>query len=133
MTQDPAAAGPDAGAGEDPAVEPGEDPAAAAAGEPGAAEPAGGGAPGTDPAAEPEEPPAPAPEETREYWQNRIRPLNEQLGRMDAQLQSLRSRTGADVQAQIERVETQRARVQSQLDDIIREGRRRGVPPGWLR
>ncbi|MCH7825911.1 MAG: hypothetical protein IH849_14015 [Acidobacteria bacterium] len=93
-------------------------------------DPAGQGdpAPGADP-----EDPEPAPEETREYWQNRLAPLNKDLARMDGELQSLRSRNGADVEAQIRRLAAARARVQAQVDTIVREARRLGVPPGWLR
>ncbi len=93
-------------------------------------DPAGQGDPaaGADP-----EDPEPAPEETREYWQNRLAPLNENLARMDGELQSLRSRTGADVEAQIRRLETARGRIQAQVDTILQEARRLGVPPGWLR
>ena len=93
-------------------------------------DPAGQGDPaaGADP-----EDPEPAPEETREYWQNRLAPLNENLARMDGELQSLRSRTGADVEAQTRRLETARGRIQAQVDTILQEARRLGVPPGWLR
>ncbi len=93
-------------------------------------DPAGQGDPaaGADPGD-----PEPAPEETREYWQNRLAPLNENLARVDGELQSLRSRTGADVEAQIRRLETARGRIQAQVDTILQEARRLGVPPGWLR
>ncbi len=93
-------------------------------------DPAGQGDPaaGADPGD-----PEPAPEETREYWQNRLAPLNENLARVDGELQSLRSRTGADVEAQIRRMEAARGGVQAQVDTILQEARRLGVPPGWLR
>ena len=93
-------------------------------------DPAGQGDPaaGADPGD-----PEPAPEETREYWQNRLAPLNEDLARMDGELQSLRSRTGADVEEQIRRLEAARGGVQAQVDTILREARRLGIPPGWLR
>ncbi len=126
---EPTAGDPEAGVVDADAAA-GDDPAAAS----GTPDTAAGGAPAAgDPAADPQGPPEPAPEETRQYWQNRIIPLNQQLERMDAELASLRSRTGADVQAQVGRIEAQRERVQSQLDEIFREGRRLGVPPGWLR
>lgn len=79
------------------------------------------------------EDPEPAPEETREYWQNRLAPLNRDLARMDRELQSLRSQTSADAEEKTRRLETARGRVQAQVDTILREARRLGVPPGWLR
>ena len=88
---------------------------------------------GEPPVEEPEEEPETPPEETREYWQDRLRPLRDQLTRMDRELRSLRLRNGADVEAQIARLETRRAGVQEQVDAIVREGRRMGVPSGWLR
>jgi len=93
------------------------------------------GAEGGDPsvAAAETDPPEPAPEETREYWQNRLFPLNQQLTRMDAELANLQARTGAEAEAQMGRIETQRMRVQSQVDAIVREARLLGVPAGWLR
>ena len=52
---------------------------------------------------------------------------------MDAELANLRARTGAEAEAQTGRIETQRMRVQSQVDAIVREARLLGVPAGWLR
>lgn len=125
VSQPPPEGVPTAGATQDPIPEAGEGPAEEAGGDPPAADPT---------VADPEEePPEPAPEETREYWQNRIRPLREQLAQMDQRLQNLRSRNGADVLAQIGRIETQRAPVQSQIESITREARRLNVPSGWLR
>ncbi len=124
---------------EEPAsVVPGREPASApnspagqgapAPGDPG--DPAGQGDPAAGAApADPE----PAPEETRAYWRNRLDPLNEELAGMDGDLQRLRSRTGAEVAAQIQRLQATRDGVQAQLNAILREARSLGVPPGWLR
>ncbi len=117
----------------EPAADPNDPPGQGepAQGDPDApSDPAGQGDPaaGADP-----DDPEPAPEETREYWQNRLAPLNENLARMDGELQSLRSRNGADVEEQIRRLEATRGRVQAQVDTILQEARRLGVPPGWLR
>jgi len=77
--------------------------------------------------------PEPASEETRAYWRNRLDPLQEELAGMDGELQRLRSRTGAEVEAQIQRLQATRDGVQARLNAILREARRLGVPPGWLR
>jgi len=79
------------------------------------------------------EEPEPAPEETRAYWRNRLDPLQEELAGMDGDIQRLRSRTGAEVEAQIQRLQATRDGVQARLNAILREARRLGVPPGWLR
>lgn len=125
---DPAqATGPDAATGAD-ATDP------AAEGEPDSAADAGAtgdpGAGGEDPG---EEPPPTPPEQTREYWQDRLRPLQQEIDRIDGELDDLRSTTGAGIQARIDRLEQRRARVREQVDAIEREARQLGVPPGWLR
>ncbi len=93
-------------------------------------DPAGQGDPAAGAAPEEAEP---APEETRAYWRNRLDPLHEELAGMDGEIQRLRSRTGAEVEAQIQRLQATRDGVQAQLNAILREARRLGVPPGWLR
>lgn len=107
----------DAAAGADPAAS--GDPAAA--GDPAA---------GEDPA---EDPPPTPPEQTREYWQNRMRPLQQELDRIGNEIDDLQGATGAGIQARIDRLEQRRARVQEQVAAIEREARQLGVPAGWLR
>ncbi len=102
--------------------------------------------PSTDPAdpsqGDPEAPgqddPAdPPPEQTREYWQNRLRPLNDEMERLDGELARLRSSNAAAVQPEIDNidntVEARRSNVTRQIDAIMVEARRLGVPAGWLR
>ncbi len=81
----------------------------------------------------PEDEPEPDPRQTPAYWRERLAPLQDELARIDTRLRDLRSRNGADVQAQIGRVETRRTQVLSELDNIRREARRLRVPSGWLR
>lgn len=83
-----------------------------------------------DEVAPPAEPPA---TQTREYWQDRVAPLNDQLGRLEQELDQLRTLTGAAVQVRIDRLEATRQQLQEQLEAIGREARRLGIPAGWLR
>ncbi|MGD8815794.1 MAG: hypothetical protein PVJ51_01320 [Acidobacteriota bacterium] len=93
-----------------------------------------GGAGDQAAAAQPaDEPPPTPPEQTREYWQNRLRPLQDEIDRIDGEIDGLQGNTGADIQARIDRLGQRRARVMGQMDAIVREGRRMGVPAGWLR
>jgi len=80
-----------------------------------------------------EEPPPTPPEQTREYWQNRLRPLQDEIDRINGEIDGLQGNTGAGIQARIDRLEQRRAQVVEQMDAIAREGRRMGVPAGWLR
>jgi hypothetical protein len=98
-----------------------EEEAAAAAADP--ADPA-------DEVAPPVEPPA---TQTREYWQNQVAPLHAELGRLEQELDRLRTLTGAAVQVRIDRLEATRRQLQEQLEAIGREARRLGIPAGWLR
>jgi hypothetical protein len=97
-----------------------------------------------EPAPEPK-----APKETDpEYWQQKLKPLREQLSQIEAQLSSLRSQQGqassnalsvtgtnpgADVADTIRRLEAQRAQVQQQIEDLQAEAKRKGIPPGAVR
>ncbi len=92
-------------------------------------DPAGQG----DPAAGADPDPDPAPEQTRDYWQNRLRPLRDQLRGVDGDLARLRGSNTAAVQPEINTVEARRRRLVAQIDFILVEARRLGVPPGWLR
>ena len=87
-------------------------------------------------------------EQTPEYWQERAKPMREELAKVDQQLQQLRSgqgqaasnainvntdAPGVDVRDTIQRLEQRRAELQRQMDDLQAEARRVGVPPGWVR
>ncbi|MGH9788579.1 MAG: hypothetical protein ACRD4U_07760 [Candidatus Acidiferrales bacterium] len=97
-----------------------------------------------------EAPPAPQTpkEQTSEYWQERLKPLREEMAKVDQELQGLRSNQnraasnaisittnapGVDVRDTIARLEQRRADLQRQIEDIQSEARRMGIPPGWVR
>jgi hypothetical protein len=85
-------------------------------------------------AAEPaDEPPPTPPEQTREYWQNRLRPLQDEIDRINDEIDGLQGNTSAGIQARIDRLEQRRDQLEGQMDAIVGEGRRMGVPAGWLR
>ena len=105
----------------DPQAEEAADPEAAVAADP------------ADPDEEVAPPPEPPENQTREYWQNRVAPLNAELARLEQELDRLQTLTGAAVQVRIDRLEATRGQLQEQLDAIGREARRLGIPAGWLR
>jgi hypothetical protein len=99
-------------------------------------------------AAEAEPVPGPPKEQTREYWQERLQPLRDELNRIEQQLQRLRrgqgqaasnavdvmgSNPGVQVEDTIQQLERRRAQVQQQIAAIQAEARRAGVPPGYVR
>lgn len=82
------------------------------------------------------------PEETKEYWQERVRALHRQGELLEARLQELRRieraflfshRSTADSRRQIEDVQQSIEDNEQAKRDLQREARRKGVPPGWLR
>lgn len=98
--------------------------------------------------AESEAAPLPPKEQTPEYWQERLKPLREELAKVDQELQASRSgqnnaasnaisittdAPGVDVRDTITRLEQRRAELQQKIEDIQTEGRRLGIPPGWVR
>jgi len=87
-------------------------------------------------------------EQTPEYWQERMKPLREEMAKIEQRLQQLRSgqgqaasnainvntnAPGVDVADTIRRFEARRAELQRQIDDLQTEARRAGVPSGWVR
>lgn len=92
--------------------------------------------------------PGPPKEQTREYWQERLQPLRDELNRLEQQIQQLRrgqgqaasnainvtaSNPGVQVEDTIRQLERRRTQVQQQIADIQAEARRAGVPPGYTR
>lgn len=92
--------------------------------------------------------PLPPKEQTPEYWQERLKPLREELAKVDQELQASRSgqnraasnaidvsgnAPGVDVRDTIARLEQRRADLQRQIEDIQTEARRMGIPAGWVR
>ena len=114
----------------------GAQPAATAAGEPGEA--------AADGAAES----APNPQDTREYWQERLKPLREELAKIDQQLRQFRTgrgqaasnvidvntnAEGIGVADALQRLERRRTEIQQEITALQTEARRKGVPPGYVR
>jgi len=92
--------------------------------------------------------PLPPKEQTPEYWQERLKPLREELAKVDQELQASRSgqnraasnaisistdAPGVDVRDTIARLEQRRAELQQKIEGIQDEARRMGIPAGWVR
>lgn len=84
----------------------------------------------------------PAPEETRAYWQDRVRAILEERAELEERLQELRReeraflfshRSTAETRRQIEDVQERQRELDAEMEELRREARRQGVPPGWLR
>ncbi len=114
--------------------------APAAEGEPAAAE--------AEAVAPPAEQPQPPKEQTPEYWQERMKPLREELAKVERELQTLRSGEGRavsnaininandpgiNVDDIIRRLERRQAEIQQQIGGIQDDARRAGVPSRWVR
>jgi len=88
-------------------------------------------------------PPRPVePEQTREYWQDRVRQINAEGEFLQLELQRLRRvqraflfahMSTAESRQQIEEVQERIAANERALPELRREARRQGIPPGWLR
>lgn len=79
---------------------------------------------------------------TREYWQNRVNAAKEKIARLEQQAQSESwgdgQRFGVDPMgsnnlSQTQQNEQQLQEAKAELAAIQAEGRRAGVPPGWVR
>lgn len=82
------------------------------------------------------------PEETKEYWQNRVRTLYQQGEQLETQLKEARRveraflfarRSTADSRRRIEAIQAAIEANEQAKRDLKREARRKNVPPGWLR
>lgn len=86
------------------------------------------------------------PEQQREAWQDRLRPLREQLARVEAELARMRADTatrgltlypetssGSPTSILLRRLETRAATLRQQIEAVDEEAHRAGIPPGWLR
>lgn len=82
-----------------------------------------------------EEEDQPPPEETRAYWRELLRPLFSQMDRIEAELERFRplASTSPAAAVRVERLESEVAEFQEQVDAIRQRARRLGVPPGWVR
>ncbi len=88
------------------------------------------------------ETPAQDEKKTPDYWQNRLKGSKEKIEKLEQQLQSDNwgdgMRVGVDPRgannlATRQQAEQQLAAARSELEAIRAEGRKAGVPPGWLR
>jgi hypothetical protein len=88
------------------------------------------------------ETPAQDEKKTPEYWQNRMKGSKEKIAKLEQQLQSddwgSGQKVGVDPRGannlgSRQQVEQQLAAARSELEAIRAEGRKAGVPPGWVR
>lgn len=101
-------------------------------------------------AAAPEEQSQPQPpkEQTREYWDERMKPLREDLAKVEREIQTLRSGEGRavsnavninandlgpNVDDVIRQLERRRAEIQRRIEAVQDDARRTGVPANWVR
>jgi len=84
----------------------------------------------------------PPPEQTREYWQDRVRAIYQEQDQLDEQLVQLRheeraflfsKRSTGPTRRKIEVVQARQKELEQKLVEIRKEARRQGIPPGWLR
>jgi hypothetical protein len=82
--------------------------------------------------------------ETREYWQERIAAANKKVQDLETRLQSDEVNWGGGLRTDVnpigqknlsqrQEIESQLEQAKAELQAIQVEGRRAGVPPGWLR
>ena len=94
---------------------------------------------GLDPEAEPEDG---LPEQTRQYWQDRVRAIEAETAEVEVRIEDLRrteraflfsSRSTADTRREIEDQQANLTRFAQEMDDLRAEARRMQIPAGWLR
>lgn len=81
------------------------------------------------------------PAEERASWEAKLRPLREELARVEADLARVRSRAtppapgsgGNPTTDLILQLESRRTELQRQISDLEDQARRGGVPAGWIR
>ena len=107
------------------------------------------GAEGEEAAGEEKPKPQPPREDTPEYWQERLKPLRDELAQIEKQIQQLRagqqgqntsnaisltaSNPGVQVEDTIRQLEKRRTEVQQQIEAVQLEAKRKGIDPGYLR
>jgi len=104
--------------------------------------PASGEAAAGDAEGEGGETPAQDETKTEAYWQNRVKGSKEKIAKLEQQLQSDDwgggQRVGVDPRGATnlgtrQQAEQQLAAARSELEAVRAEGRKAGVPPGWVR
>lgn len=82
------------------------------------------------------------PEQTREYWQEAVKAIQEEKAQIEGGMQELRReeraflfshRSTTEVKAKIAQAEQRLRELDEQLTELRSEARRKGIPPGWLR
>lgn len=82
------------------------------------------------------------PEQTREYWQERVRAIIAERQTTEETLERLRreeraflfsQRSTADTRRQIEEAQQRLEELDQEMEQLRSEARQEGVPPGWLR
>ncbi len=82
------------------------------------------------------------PEQTREYWQERVRSIHTERQDVELRIEDLRRqeraflfshRSTAETKSQIEAAQARLAELDEELRNLQREARRNSVPAGWLR
>jgi len=82
------------------------------------------------------------PEETREYWQERVSANAAERQQLEETLERLRreeraflfsQRSTAETRRQIEETQQRLDELDQEMEEIRQEARQQGVPPGWLR
>jgi len=97
--------------------------------------------------------PAAGGTKNQQYWHNRAQRIRDQMAEVDRQMELLTKpdpNTGASLPssstpppgahstasrptAQLQRLQSRKAQLQQEMDQLEDEARRAGVPPGWLR
>jgi chromosome segregation ATPase len=86
------------------------------------------------------------PEQDRAAWVSKVRPLREELARVEGEINRIRSEAAAQGQTlygtttggsmasgMLEQLENRRRELQAQIAQVEDDARRAGVPPAWLR
>jgi hypothetical protein len=73
------------------------------------------------------------PTQTREYWQDRLRPIDQRIAELQARLASPELTANPRGASERQRVESDLAAARAQRQAIVEEARHKGVPPGWVR
>jgi hypothetical protein len=73
------------------------------------------------------------PTRTREYWQNRLAPIDKRIADIQARLNAPGFAQDPANLVRRQRMEQDLERARADRQAVVDEARRKGVPPGWLR
>lgn len=94
---------------------------------------AGSPAPDENPDADAEDPPQEDPTQTQDYWRGRLDPVDARIADLETRLARPELQNDPMGYAQRQRIEADLAKARADRQAILDDGRRKGVPPGWLR